>query len=256
MLASLLPGFRDVRSALVAGYMWFCAGWLLIGHYHPPPAGLLARPAVELLELFGTGGRLAVISVLCLLIGEVTSRLVQAFFYRVCLGYLRRLTADDLDHRPRGLLSVFRPVSGRAVARVRSRARKEYRKHQEATVSDASPRGEDRFEVDRRAIEALGEVLHMSPRLIVAKPELHAEFGRIKAESEFRDAILLPLPILTVAVCANLSAPPWLEAAIVVAICVADLYLFFEARRLFREAHSMIAHSLADGTISSAAMSG
>ncbi|MEV6624209.1 hypothetical protein AB0M83_14660 [Amycolatopsis sp. NPDC051106] len=56
MLASLLPGFRDVRSALVAGYMWFCAGWLLIGHYHPPAAGLLGKPALELLELFGTGG--------------------------------------------------------------------------------------------------------------------------------------------------------------------------------------------------------
>ncbi|MGK3200715.1 hypothetical protein [Amycolatopsis sp. MEPSY49] len=82
MLASLLPGFRDVRSALVAGYMWFCAGWLLIGHYHPPSAGLLARPALELLELFGTGGRLAAISVLCLLIGEVTGSFVAVVFGR------------------------------------------------------------------------------------------------------------------------------------------------------------------------------
>ncbi|WP_281506216.1 hypothetical protein [Amycolatopsis sp. FBCC-B4732] len=35
---------------------------------------------------------------------------------------------------------------------------------------------------------------------------------------------------------------------------VADIYLFGQARALFREAHSMIGHSVADGTISSAAM--
>jgi hypothetical protein len=254
VLASLLPGFRDVRSALVAGYMWFCAGWLLIGHYQPPSAGLLGKPALELLELFGTGGRLAAISVLCLLIGEVTGSLVQALFFQLSFKYLRQLTPENLDHRPRGPLSAFRPVSGRAIARVRGRIGQDYRKHQEDTTSDATPRGVDRHEVDRLAVDALREVLHISPRLIIAKPEMYAEFSRLKAESEFRDAILLPLPVLAVAVCANLAAPSWLETLVLVGTVIADGYLFAQARKLFREAHSMISHSIADGTISSAAI--
>jgi hypothetical protein len=254
VLASLLPGFRDVRSALVAGYMWFCAGWLLIGHYHPPAAGLLGKPALELLELFGTGGRLAAITVLCLLIGEVTGTLVQSAFFRVSLAYLRRLTVYELDHRPRGPLSIFRPMTSRAVARVRSRVRLEYRQHQESITSDATPRGDDQHEIDRLAIEALRELLHMSPRLSVVKPELHAEFSRIKAESEFRDAVLLPLPLLAVAVCVNLATPTWLEVVLLAATGLADVYLFSQARMLFREAHSLVGHSVADETISSATM--
>ncbi|WP_410666463.1 hypothetical protein [Amycolatopsis sp. cmx-4-68] len=254
MLASLLPGFRDVRSALVAGYLWFCAGWLLIGHYHPPSAGLLGKPALELLELFGTGGRLAAISVFCLLIGEVTGSVVAAMFGRLSHASLQRLTAADLDHLPGGPLAVFRPVSGRTVERMRGRIRQEHRQRQEL-ISDATPRGINPHEVDRIAIDAVREVLHVSPRLIVAKPELYAEFSRLKAESEFRDAILLPLPVLAVAVCANLTAPASVEGLVIAVVLLADGYLFAQARKRFRQAHSLIGHSVADGTISSAAMS-
>lgn len=254
MLASLLPGFRDVRSALVAGYLWFCAGWLLIGHYHPPSASLLGKPALELLELFGTGGRLAAISVLCLLIGEVTGTLVQSVFFQLSLAYLRQLTPEGLDRWPRGPLLVFRPLSTRALVRVRDRIRLDYRRRQESTTSDATPRGEDRHEIDRLALAAVHEVLFMSPRLIVAKPELYAEFSRIKGESEFRDAIFLPLPVLAVAVCVDLSMPTPVKALLLVATVIADGYLFAQARQRFRQAHSLISHSIADGTIRSAAI--
>ncbi|WIY05159.1 hypothetical protein QRX60_15430 [Amycolatopsis mongoliensis] len=254
MLASLLPGFRDVRSALVAGYMWFCAGWLLIGHYHPPSAGLLGKPALELLELFGTGGRLAAISVLCLLIGEVTGTLVQSAFFQLSVAYLRKLTPENLDARPRGPLTVFRPLSGRSLSRVRARIRQDYQRHQESTTSDATPRSENQHEIDRIALDAMREVQYMWPRLIVAKPELYAEFSRLKGESEFRDAILLPLPVLAVAVCVSLSAPPWVKALLLAGTALADGYLFAQARQRFRQAHSLISHSIADGTVRSAAM--
>jgi len=250
VLASLLPGFREVRSALVAGYMWFCAGWLLIGHYSPPPGGLLGKPALELLDLFGTGGRLAAISVLCLLIGEVTGSLVQGLFFQLSTAQVRRLDPAN----PRGSVGVFRPMSNRSITRIRGRILQDYRRHQEETTSEASPRTVDQHEVDRLASAALNEILFMSPRLIVAKPELYAEFSRIKGESEFRDAILLPLPVLAVAVCVNLAAPVWLETLVLVVTVLVDVFLFGQARKQFREAHSLVGHSLADGTISSAAM--
>jgi len=252
VLASLLPGFREVRSALVAGYMWFCAAWLLW-----PPAGpqLLERPAIELLDLFGTGGRLVAISVLCLLVGEVTSALVHGLFFQLSARYLRRLTPANFGDRLSGLLSPFRPVSRRGMNRVRGRVRREYLQHQEETTSESSPRTVDEHEVDRLALAALHEVLFMSPRLIVAKPELYAEFSRVRGECVFRDAILLPLPVLGVAIATNLSVATSLKVAVIVSVLLVDGYLFAQARKLFRDAHSLIAHSLADGTISSAAMS-
>ncbi len=143
--------------------MWFCAGWLLIGHYAPPPAGLLGKPATDLLDLFGTGGRLAAISVLCLLIGEVTGSLVQRLFFRLSLGYVRGLDPGQLDQRPRGPLAVFRPTSRRAINRLRGRILQDYQQHQESTTSDASPRTLDRHEVDQIAAAALNEILFISP---------------------------------------------------------------------------------------------
>jgi hypothetical protein len=235
--------------------MWFCAGWLLGDHFWTgPPGGLLKAPAVQLLDLFGTGGKLAAISVLCLLLGELTSALVDAVFFSLSHRFLKRITPETLDQmasRP----WIFRPMSGRSMRRVRTRIRQEYQRHQEETTSDNSPRTIDEHEVDRLAIEALREVLFMSPRMIVAKPELYAEFSRIKAESQFRDAILLPLPVLAVAICFNINVPVWTKIVVLVATGIADCYLFAQARRQFRQAHSMVAHSVADGTISSAAMS-
>ncbi|MBE8521697.1 hypothetical protein ILP97_30115 [Amycolatopsis sp. H6(2020)] len=126
---------------------------------------------------------------------------------------------------------------------MRARIRLEHRRHQDSTTSDATPRGDDQHEVDRRTLEAVREVLYMSPRLIVAKPELYAEFSRVKGESEFRDAILLPLPALAVAVSVDLFAPGWVK-----------VLLLAQARQPFRQAHSLISHSIADGTVKSAAI--
>jgi hypothetical protein len=94
----------------------------------------------------------------------------------------------------------------------------------------------------------------MGPRLIMAKPELYAEYDRIRSESEFRDAILVPLPILGTAILLNLHVPTSVKVVVFLAVVVLDVYLFLQARRLFRTAHSIVAHSVADGTISSATM--
>jgi hypothetical protein len=114
----------------------------------------------------------------------VTSSLVQGLSFQLSAAQVRRLDPAN----PRG-----------------GRILQDYRRHQEETTSEAGPRTVDQHEVDRIAAAALNEILHMSPRLIVAKPELYAEFRRIKGEREFRDAILLPLPVLAVAVCVKLG---------------------------------------------------
>ncbi len=56
------------------------------------------------------------------------------------------------------------------------------------------------------------------------------------------------------AVCVNLAVSAWFVSLVSAGTVLVALFLFGQARRQFREAHSMVAHSIADGTISSAAM--
>ena len=38
MLANLLPGLRDLRAPLAAGYLWLAAGWLYLAPQLPASA--------------------------------------------------------------------------------------------------------------------------------------------------------------------------------------------------------------------------
>jgi hypothetical protein len=244
MLTALLPGIRGIRSSLVAGYMWFGAVWLLVNHFWPASAEpMLTKPIVELVELFGTGGKLIVISTLCLLIGEVTSTTVQSFFFRLSQRCLAEITPPNIMKPRKGWRRLFWPMSTRSLNRLHTKIVREYH------IDDDPPGA-----AEHQAMEAVREVLYISPRLIVAKPELYNEYDRIKSESEFRDALLLPLPILGLAVCLNLNTSWLVKVALLILVLLLDCYLFLQARRQFRTAHSMVAHSVADGTISSAAL--
>jgi len=74
MLASLLPGFRQVRTPLAVGYSYFIAAWILFGSENVLPdrddAGLGGKLAL-LADLVGTGGVLAALAVLAYLFGSV-----------------------------------------------------------------------------------------------------------------------------------------------------------------------------------------
>ena len=37
MLAQILPGFRDFRTPLIAGYLWLTCAWILVGTPLPNP---------------------------------------------------------------------------------------------------------------------------------------------------------------------------------------------------------------------------
>jgi hypothetical protein len=242
MLTALLPGIRGIRSALVAGYMWFGAVWLLVLHFSPaghPP--MLSEPIVRLVDFFGTGGKLVIISTLCLLVGEVTSNIVHSVFFNLANRSLTEVTPETLAARRTGWRRMFFPMSRPSLYRL-------YRK----ILRERN--GADTDAAEYLAIEAVREVLFIPPRLIVAKPELYNEYDRVKSESEFRDAILLPMPVLALAVCLHLNTPLLVKIAIMFLVVGLDAYLFRQSRRQFRTAHSMVAHSVADGTIISAAL--
>jgi hypothetical protein len=258
MLTALLPGFRDVRSALVAGYMWVLGIWLLAAHLWPPlldPRTVLAPPILVLIDALGATGSLVALSVVCLLVGECTASLVQNWTMRISRKYVERLTPTGAPGRLRRLVRVFRPMSSRSVARIFLKARRVQPlllPIERAVGDSAEPPAQS---ADDLALSAIKEVLYLAPRLIIAKPELYAEHTRYLSESAFRDAIVVPLPVLTFSILINTSIQAWIAVPLFGLVLVLDGYLFIQARSQFRTAYSMLAHSIADGTIKAPALS-
>ena len=66
MLASLLPGLREVRTPLAVGYLWFFNFWLWFGDDLPRQVSDTDSPVVqqvfELSDLLGKGITVAAIS--------------------------------------------------------------------------------------------------------------------------------------------------------------------------------------------------
>lgn len=74
---SLIPGIREVRAPLVAGYLWLVCGWLLIEPHAPSPDGnSVYRRIAELAAVVGPVGRAIAASIAAYLIGS----LIQASF--------------------------------------------------------------------------------------------------------------------------------------------------------------------------------
>lgn len=71
MLATVLPGVREIRTPLTVGYMWFLVLWLAIGHRLPPPSrasGVLAD-IFRISHAVGPAGTAVAVSVAAYIVG-------------------------------------------------------------------------------------------------------------------------------------------------------------------------------------------
>jgi hypothetical protein len=78
ILASALPGFRDLRAPLVAGYLWLLFVWLLVDPELPPPADHGTGVVDTMIDLADTVGTVWValgVSVAAYLIGSISQTL-------------------------------------------------------------------------------------------------------------------------------------------------------------------------------------
>jgi hypothetical protein len=60
VLASLLPGVRELRAPLVAGYVWLLGLWLLLRHALPEP-GRAVGVYKDLVDLDAWAGKPAIL---------------------------------------------------------------------------------------------------------------------------------------------------------------------------------------------------
>src|SRR4051812_4527396 len=74
---SVLPGIREIRAPLIAGYLWLICGWLLVEPHAPSPdSNRVYGRIAELAAVVGPAGRAIAVSIAAYLIGS----LVQASF--------------------------------------------------------------------------------------------------------------------------------------------------------------------------------
>jgi hypothetical protein len=244
MIGYLLPGLRDLRSALTSGFMWVAAGYLLAAAAVPgsEPVRITVSPDVQrLFALIGTGGALVVLTMACLIVGECATACVDRLWFRFSRGNLeRRLKISVSQPEPRDLLSLFKPMSPRSMRRLEARISRD------AAVA---------MTLKKACIDdSFRGILYISPRLLTVNFETYTEFDRVIGEGRFRDAVSPPLPLVALALSLNIDAPLFANVVFVAASFGVSLFLFDQGRRRFRIAHSMIAHLVADGELDTPAL--
>lgn len=180
ILSTILPGVRNLRAPLAAGYVWILFAWLVahLGTADAHPG--LTEDLAKLGDALSPAGLAVAVSFLAYLIGSFSKSLFDSLAAvttkRLDVAGLTRLSErghdvlDDLlaQHLPAGLL---------------------------ASPSDAG----------ELASEIVDELDLIKSRLLESKRDLFDEIDRLQAEAELRFALLPPL--LAVGVVAVLSIP-------------------------------------------------
>ncbi|WP_134006475.1 hypothetical protein [Kribbella sp. VKM Ac-2566] len=196
MLASLLPGLRDVRTPLAVGYLWLLFLWLALGRQLPLDRNALGGRAWDLYRFFGQGTFVAAISFIAFLLGSIVTVRSNSFSRL----WMRATGKQDLD--PEGKLFQF-------------------------IVDTLEIKGID-VSGFAAMTDSLFPVEDLRARLLVANQEMYGEYDRLESEAVFRINIAPPLFAVSLAVILQSGANWWtsilfaLVALLVVAILVAQ----------------------------------
>lgn len=85
MLTNLLPGLRELRAPLSAGYLWIALIWLVLGPHIPPPSEAqgLTRRVLEFFQDVGAIGGGVALSFAAYLIGAVSQAMLDPLLRRI-----------------------------------------------------------------------------------------------------------------------------------------------------------------------------
>lgn len=198
MLASILPGIRDVRTPLTAGYIWLAFGWMIFGGLIPGDMGSTSERLAYLVDFgsfLGAAAALTVISFAAYTLGGLLtfsagSRPVAAIASRIGTKF-KIGTSDSTASQYYRLVEVERE-------RVRRKG----------TTIGKDPRPDPADTAAALAqIDHQRDVSHLRHHLLVANTELYGEYDRLMAEAEFR--INIATPILALATVLAIDVAWW-----------------------------------------------
>src|SRR5581483_11006669 len=197
ILGNILPGFRDIRAPIIAGYTWLVLAWLLIRpDIHRRPADAAFGSLYDLGHDVGRLGVAVGVSVAAYLIGSVSQGVTDA---------LATLVADIRDPLRFGWWPIWvsRALPLERIERARERADEALADIAHGVIGEATYRNLQSslsIEVETRTNRALSDArkeLGLPATLLVGdKPELFAEVDRLRSEGELRITVTLPLAAL------------------------------------------------------------
>jgi hypothetical protein len=207
MLASLLPGLRDVRTPLTVGYLWLFTAWLVFGEHVPksrPSGNGLVAQLFDLGGLLGKVAPIAALSFIAYLLGALLTIPVESRFISRLLTKIgnysidTRLTTDEYNRRQIDLAVEFAE---------QVRLSRETKQQLEISASDA--RALDRLGINYQSADAHGpddlvltdsalylRANDLRARLLIANQQMYGEYDRLAAEASFRVNMTLPLMAL------------------------------------------------------------
>ncbi|HJT95625.1 MAG TPA: hypothetical protein VJ777_27400 [Mycobacterium sp.] len=238
ILASALPGFRDLRAPLAAGYMWLVFAWVLI------KPDITTRPSNEVAaavyDLASSAGPIWIglaTGVVAYLVGSVSQavspalsrgmsrmfRHLETFGGKRMQEWMLEGRSDKLSYK---LVKACRKVGDfgtgaqhDAIAEYELQAvEKLYANPTVTTDGRVINPDEEIGQKGSAARRALDAELELPATLLLGKePELFSEADRLKAERELRLAVVPPLSAVSIYLACN-QTPWWLFALVPVAV--------------------------------------
>lgn len=260
MLANLLPGFRDLRTPLITGYMWLFVLWLVVQPEIPDsrPADDFNARVWDLVHLVGRPGCLAAVSVVAFLLGALfqVGPKVLTWPGWVSGSRLRRWTGED--QKPTVAAWVDEQLAPFSHARGWSQPIR-----RSSALPLALTRGVDEHshdfgalgseEVDAQIDRAFESVLadcvwaereSLTTRLQLEREPVFNDYDRLSAEGSFRGSVAIPLA-------AAILILAYVQSSWFVVVLAAPLMLAFQAVSKQQAADAKLWGALVGGYISS-----
>lgn len=194
ILASALPGFRDLRAPLIAGYLWLLFLWILVKpDIHKRPTNEVTGAVYDLAKDAGPIWIGLGVGVAAYLIGSVSQALSPVIGHRI-LPPIAEMAWDRVRRReklrPIPEMDLIGPYLDEAERKVRAIP------PERMSAANASVQVQARL---TRATRGLDEELELPATLLLTErgqepdPQLFSEADRLKAERELRLAVVPPL---------------------------------------------------------------
>lgn len=244
MLASLLPGIRELRAPLAAGYTWLFGLWLALHQFLPPngqATGLL-RDLINLGDWSGKPAIFAALSFIAYILGilsiaalhvidswlsDLLRPLRDVRFIGILIPGSRWTTKvrDALEDAVANKLAnrflsdeEFRAAVMENAERLTGQAKTD--KRLSSTILHYSSMSEQELKDDYYArwlllnmtvrtaphVEsARGDLPYLAPRLLGREEQIYAEYDRRKAEGNFLAGLIIPLSFIVVTLAVTVS---------------------------------------------------
>jgi hypothetical protein len=238
LLSSLIPGFRSLRTPVAAGLMWLCFTVILVAennrHTHLDSSAITSLSRI--LPGWFSAVALPTIIAVSYVLGSVAVGITSVIMREA--GHIIRRSIVKLDE----MVTYKHRIAWHLVYRAEAKSRPDSVLTRSLVidaiintmVEAGAPSGSALIFPFDHAIEALPL---NAAQLSQTSPSQYQEYDRLKAESEFRVAIVPPL--IALAAVLPLRARPWL---IIVAL-IASTTLLLQAIAQMRNSNDILANA-------------